>query len=517
MSDQEGVKKEQPENGESTLTKKIKRSQLARRVSTNSFESENHFYQKTLNAQVSSVVMHFMHLGNERIISRYLHLNPNLNRKSLEEVLNYKPSYFAWSGCDLFNVTTHQGITKMVLIETNSCPSGQKSMPLLAENDEYGGYRVLIEKTFKPLVQEREQSGLLPKGKLAVVYDKNPMEASGYAATIADVFQEEVLEVEYFSGEENTEHANVRFNSDGIMEVRDIVGWHPIRAAFRYVTQKPWTRLPIMSTKTLILNPVICCVTGGRNKLLASKAYDFLNAELVENGIKLNVPRTIHDVEKKVVPIWVSTMGGFAVVKNPYSNAGQGVWTITNEKELEEFMQTPVEYDSFIVQSLIGDSSWSSMTHSGQFYHVGTVPDKNKNIFVADLRMMIHYNYEKKAFSPLALYARRARDPLTNDLANSSSSSWDILGTNLSVKMENGSWDTDIKRLIIADRKDFTKLGFSIDNLIDAFIQSVLATIAIDKMAKRLVKDDGSFDIDLFGSLNKDQALIKEIVSSPKG
>jgi hypothetical protein len=267
------------------------------------------------------------------------------------------------------------------------------------------------------------------------------------------------------------------------MEVRDQNNvWHPVRAAFRYVTQKPWNRLPIISSKTVILNPVITCVTGGRNKLLASKAYDFLNAELQDSGIKLNVPRTIHDVEKKIVPIWVSTMGGFAAIKNPYSNAGQGVWTVTNQKELDEFMQTPVEYDSFIVQSLIGDSSWSSTTHSGQFYHVGTVPDRNKNIFVADLRMMLHYNYEKKGFSPLALYARRARDPLTNDLANTTSTSWDILGTNLSIKMENGSWDTDIKRLIIADRKDFTKLGFSVDNLIDAYIQSVLATVAIDKV-----------------------------------
>jgi len=77
----------------------------------------------------------------------------------------------------------------MVVIETNSCPSGQKSMPLLHEANEANGYRVLIEKTFKPLVDSRPD---LPAGGLAVIYDKNDMEASGYAASMADVFKEEV-------------------------------------------------------------------------------------------------------------------------------------------------------------------------------------------------------------------------------------------------------------------------------------------------------------------------------------
>ncbi len=63
------------ENGVLEAKKKQKKGQPATIVKANSFESENHFYQKTLNAQVSSVVMHFMHLGNERIASRYVLLN----------------------------------------------------------------------------------------------------------------------------------------------------------------------------------------------------------------------------------------------------------------------------------------------------------------------------------------------------------------------------------------------------------------------------------------------------------
>lgn len=62
-------------------------------------------------------------------------------------------------------------------------------MPLLHEANEANGYRVLIERTFKPMVDARTD---LPQGGLAVIYDKNDMEASGYAATMADVFKEEV-------------------------------------------------------------------------------------------------------------------------------------------------------------------------------------------------------------------------------------------------------------------------------------------------------------------------------------
>jgi len=231
-----------------------------------------------------------MNLGNERIISRYCHLNPNTDAQKLRELLCYKANSFMWSGADLFNVTTPNGTRKMVLIETNSCPSGQKSMPILTENDEHGSYRTLIEKTFKPMVEERAKD--LPQGELAVVYDKNKMEASGYAATMADIFKENVHLVEYYSQDEDQTPC-VRFNDQLVMEVLDKEGvWHPIRAAFRYVTQKPWTRLPLEKSKTLILNPLIACLAGGRNKLMASKAYDFINAEVKHSGIKLVVPKT---------------------------------------------------------------------------------------------------------------------------------------------------------------------------------------------------------------------------------
>lgn len=79
-------------------------------------------------------------------------------------------------------------------------------------------------------------------------------------------------------------------------------------------------------------------------------------------GIRIRVPETIRDVSKDDVPRHVAYFGGHAVVKVPYSNAGQGVYTILCPAELEAFMAEDHHYDKFIVQSLVGNSSWGSVT-----------------------------------------------------------------------------------------------------------------------------------------------------------
>lgn len=48
-----------------------------------------------------------------------------------------------------------------------------------------------------------------------------------------------------------------------------------------------------------------------------------------------------------------------------------------------------------------------------------------------------------------------------------STDSWAILGTNLSYKeTANGAWATDASRLLIADRRDFNKLGIGTIGLV---------------------------------------------------
>lgn len=477
-------------------------------VTNDHFESEKHFYPRVLNAQIHPMVGYFFSLGNERIIARYMHLNPQVNEDVLRKCLDYVPKHFQWAGSDLFNVTTASGHRQMIIVETNSCPSGQKSMPLLSESDEHGGYRLVLESAFKDMIETADRS----LGGLAVVCDKNMMEASGYASTLAEVMKEKVWLVEFYEYDQDPPVKWV----DRVMYIRDEKKeWHSIRACFRYVTQKPWNRFPLY-TKTIVMNQTVACLAGGRNKMMAAKAYEFFNAELADSGLHVRVPETINNVTKNEIPLWLDSMGGHAVVKVPYSNAGQGVYTITNKQELQDFMDTPQHYNKYIVQSLVGNASWSSMTRHGKFYHVGTIPNKKNNTFVTDLRMMVAGN--KQGFRPICIYARRARKPLLRYLEDDlSTTSWEMLGTNLSVKSPTGEWSTEAARLLLMDRKDFNQLGLGVDDMIDAYIQTVLSVIAIDKMCQRLMKDnaDGpgqTFDMELFKALNPDSVLWQEVL-----
>lgn len=447
------------------------------------------------------MVSFFLNLSKERIITRYCHLHPMVKREKLEEVLAYECKHFLWSGADLINATSATGKRQMVILENNSCPSGQKSMPLLDDNKEDGSYRLLVERTFKPLLKKKKGMG---EGRLGLIYDKNFMEASGYAAVIADVMQEEVLLIPYYKGEAN---AHIKIEDDWVYVKQD-GEWVPLRAAFRYVTQKPWNRLPLQC-KTKLLNPIVACLAGGRNKMVAAKAYDIYNTELRECGLKINIPETIWDVSREEIPLWVQKLGGQAVIKIPYSNAGQGVYTIISEQELDNFMELDMEYERFIVQSLIGNYNWSSTSSAGKFYHVGTIPTSKGETYVTDLRLMV--SSTKDGIKPLCVYSRRAEEPLA-DKISSGSDSWSMLGTNLSIKHAENEWGSDTNRLMLMDRRDFNKLGLGLDDLIEAYIQTVLSTIAIDKMCKKLYNSKGKFRMRLFKSLNNDQTLLDEIM-----
>lgn len=71
------------------------------------------------------------------------------------------------------------------------------------------------------------------------------------------------------------------------------------------------------------MNQTVACLAGGRNKMMAAKAYEFFNAELADSGLHVRVPETINNVTKNEIPLWLDSMGGHAVVKVPYSNAGK--------------------------------------------------------------------------------------------------------------------------------------------------------------------------------------------------
>jgi len=183
------------------------------------------------------------------------------------------------------------------------------------------------------------------------------------------------------------------------------------------------------------------------------------------------------------------------------------VFTIINEKELEAFMDLDIPYQKFIIQRLVGHYAWSTYHENELLFQVGTIPSKRQNSYVFDLRMLVHTT--ENGLRPLGLYSRKAEEPLTANIAGKDSKN--ILMTNLSVKKGEHEWDSDTSRLLLMDQRDFNKLGLSLDDLIEGYVQSVLAMIAIDKMAKRLVTTKKTFRRKLFTSLNDDETLLNEL------
>jgi hypothetical protein len=120
---------------------------------TSCFDPHRHWYPRALNAQLHPTVASFLSLGNARMIERYCHLNPAVDKSILTRLIHSRCSSFRWSGADLFTVTNSRGKRQMIVVETNSCPSGQKSMPPSAEPDydQDDGYHRIIRVIAPPL------------------------------------------------------------------------------------------------------------------------------------------------------------------------------------------------------------------------------------------------------------------------------------------------------------------------------------------------------------------------------
>jgi hypothetical protein len=439
-------------------------------VEPGDFEATDHWYPRVLNSNIHPLVAYFLNLTHEQMVERYKRLHPGASIDSLVAILKYQPQFFRWAGTDLMHVTNNEGNRRLTVIETNSCPSGQKSMPLLDLNVEQGGYRRLIEETFKPMVEDHDE-----QGALAVIYDKNPMENIGYAATVADVFKEDVFLAKF---DKDDHHPPVKFINGKMFVKKHHDEWEEIRAAFRYVTQEPWDRLPLNS-KTLLLNPIEACLAGGRNKEIASAAYDVFNKTFEDKGICIFTPETYRNIPHKELRKYFQKLGGSMVIKVPDSNAGQGVFTIVNETELEEALQQINESDLYLVQQLIHSNYSSGLDPNRAWYHVGTIPDSKGRSYAFDLRLMMHATDE--GMRPLAVYSRRSRFPLNKPLPEGMNS-WEVYGTNLSVKGEDG-WTYADERLMLFDIRNFGMLGLGVDELIKGFVQSAMAVYAIDQHA----------------------------------
>ena len=399
----------------------------------------------------------------------------------------------------MFYVTTKEGKRQMIIIECNSCPSAQYKMPLISD---FGSYKVILENCFKDVLEGKIEKEI---GDLAVLCDQNSLESKGFAKVLAELSNEHVWSIAYNGKDVDP---GVKWTKEGILNIRDELGnWHPIRACLRCVTQRPWNRIPIDS-KTLVVNPVIVCLAGGRNKIMAAHAFNELNEELKDSGLCIRTPLTVLNLSKDEIPSCVAKMDGKAVIKVPCSNCGIGVYTITNQKELINFLETKHFYKKFLVQSLIGHNSWTTENgNENNYFQIGTIPNEKNEVFVYDLRMVV--TVSEKGFVLGSICARKARKPI-KDSIDDNLDSWQVLGTNVSVKNDQNLWETENQRNILMDTNEFFQLGIGVDDLIDGFIQTILTIIAIDKLCAKLLQNSNKIDKELFERLNPDETLLND-------
>ncbi|KAF0533042.1 hypothetical protein F8M41_010741 [Gigaspora margarita] len=465
-----------------------------KKVHPGDFDPELCFLPKILNATIHPLVASFFNLGNDRIITRYKNLNPQVDVNVLRNYLEYNPKFFKWAASDCFNVIDSNGNRQMIIIESGSSPVGQLAMPLLnINNKRQNGYTFVIQTAFKQALKHTDPS----LGELAILYDETgyKIEAAGYAAAISEETNENVWVVNL---QNDAEYEQPIKWENQIMYIKDQDGvWHPIRACFNYI-DKPWCRFSLKS-KTVVFNHTISCLAGGHNKIMASKSFELFNNELSGSGLAIRFPETICNVNKSDVYSYVEKVGGRVVIKAPY-DCGE---------ELKKFLDADQPYEKFIVQSLVENRLWSEKLHPGKFYHIGTMPDDHNQIFVNDLRMMV--STDETGFHPVVILSRRAQNPLPTYLPNNSNwNSWKIFGTNISIESDSKE-ALEYERLITTDQKEFDIAGFSIDDLIDAYVQTVLSVIAIDKMCQKLL-DNNEFNYELYHSLNPDNVLLGELL-----
>src|SRR5690349_12281635 len=104
----------------------------------------------------------------------------------------------------MFSVLDAQEKRRMVVLETNSCPCGSEVMPQYLRA-RWLSYSILVASdSLKRLLtapnHEKEPEPHVPntiEGDLAIIYDQDFVEATGYAMGMAEVYNERVWKVEF--------------------------------------------------------------------------------------------------------------------------------------------------------------------------------------------------------------------------------------------------------------------------------------------------------------------------------
>jgi hypothetical protein len=438
-------------------------------------DRKRHYYPKVGEQSLHPTAKRFFSLSMDDKVALYRRRHPLADPTALKRLISYQPKYSFWIGNDFFPIY-HDSRSELALLESNSCPSGNKSLPVT--NTGYNNYQFLIEKSFLPQLKKRK----LPNGKLAVIYDTNPMENEYYAQTIARLTGEEVILYYRHPAEPH----RVIYRDEQLYLLHQGLPV-PIRGVFRYLTQYPW-KVFRAKTTTFVFNPIEVCLSGGRNKLMANRAYRNFNGIFGAQGLAINYPHTVSYPDKESLEKKIKETGYRGVIKIPYLNKGQGVFTICGSGDWQRYLRCTSDSltKDYLFQNLLGNETCST---DRKKRHRFTRPDHNGNQYIYDLRMMCCST--AAGIVPVSAYARRSRDPVNRKTADPDRDSWNLFGTNISVRNSDGSFGTDPDRLLSLSGEEFPLLQLDLVDLTDAYFQTVFSMVAIDQLAISLSGQKG--------------------------
>jgi hypothetical protein len=284
---------------------------------------------------------------------------------------------------------------------------------------------------------ERRHLGLLTESKL-------PCETVGFAAALSHVVDRQVPIVGPL------DLARAWRDDDGDLRVNG----RKLKGGIRYLHHEPWLLLPPRATGTY-LNPTDVDLGGARDKTEAAAAFEQWNRSRPRGTPLLRVPETAVVRPCEDLPDW----NGWVVLKTPHLNSGDGIrFCNASVKKIP-----PVREKSVLQRAVLP----------------GAGPGGRRILLggrVHDIRMVVASG--PAGFFPIMLYARCSRRCWQAGLTRAEMR--EALLTNIATRDEAGDYRFDYERLVMPSDKGWRRLSLRPVDFAVAFVQSVIATVAID-------------------------------------
>lgn len=415
----------------------------------------------------ANLLKQFTQLNQDDIIRLYCENHDNTDPKQIKDFLNYKPEVFLWSGIDFMKVK-HKNKDTVAIIELNSPPSGSCFYPAI--DSTHDADLKLMEAFAENIANINKEDGVL-----AILFQNFPMEKEILAIHLSNITNEEVYLVNLRQREVDQNYCI----SNEYIEIFDGKSWLNIRAAFLIIPDDIYLCLPFQ-TKTFLSNSALSFIAGGINKNTAASAFNKMNQDLPDY-LQIKYPFTTNNLTKEECINLTNERDGIGVAKGAYGYGGKEVFFLLSEENKKEFIDSNVASKSFVYQDLIGFPHWFSFERDERVYQIGT-----KDNFVCDFRFIIAYTVTE-GFKFISMFSRKSMKSFDCAFEDVIRCPKEVLTTNLTslpdVYTETCYYHPKILQMN-DENVDLTNL--TLNDLVEFYVQAVLATIACDKNAIEL-------------------------------